>query len=791
MRRGAKRCNTDLGPPPLFKLHLSRQSPPVGEVGQIVGANATARPLAVRQALFGAALLLGAALVFWAELLSSRLLLPLLGGGASVWNTALVFFQVALLGGYLYAHASVRWGRSRFVALLHPALLVAAALFLPITAPRLSPPGGANPILWQLSALALMVGAPFVVLAGTASLLQSWFARLDGPAARDPYFLYAASNLGSLGALVSYPTLIEPNLSLVSQGALWTVGYLALAALVLACAIAAIVAPRNVEPAEPEDAAAAMPALDRGWQKRARWLVLAFVPSSLLLGVTSHLTMNIAAAPLFWAIPLALYLLSFVLAFQTLVPLPERWTSWLQAVLMAALALTFLSGESGPSLPLFGLNLAAFFATALLCHQMLARLRPPPARLTEFYLFVALGGALGGVFNALIAPVVFSRVIEYPLILVLACMLRPGRLPDRKDWPAALLDTVLPALLLGGILALMDVAKLDFTDLNGPAQVIVLLIGLVVFALQARPLRFALTVGALIVAGAGTSGELGPEIAHARNFYGILRVDNHATPPMRVLINGTIEHGAQSLDPARRLQPLSYYHPAGPLGQLFARIGGGPLTQDVAVVGLGAGSVACYAHAGERWTFFEINPAVVAIARNPALFTFLRDCPARPTVVLGDARLSLERQPNGAFGVIILDAFSSDAIPTHMLTREAMQLYLAKLKPDGLVVFHISNQFLDLAPVVEGIAHAEGLTARLFSDPHAINADSDSAAQSTDYQDASDWVVVARSPADLAPIANDTRWRDLSPSPRVRVWTDDYADVFDAFLRRQEISPSP
>ncbi len=741
------------------------------------------------QALFAAALLLGAALIFWAELLCSRLLLPLLGGGASVWNTALVFFQIALLGGYLYAHASVRWGRGRSAALLHPALLLAAALFLPITAARLPPPvGGANPILWQLSALALMVGPPFVVLAGTASLLQSWFARLDGPAARDPYFLYAASNLGSLGALVTYPTLIEPNLRLVSQSALWTVGYLVLAALVLACAI---VAAGNAEPAESADAAPAAPALDGGWLLRARWLVLAFVPSSLLLGVTGHLTMNIAAAPLFWVIPLALYLLSFVLAFQTLVPLPERWTSWLQAVLMAALALTFLSGESGPSLPLFALNLAAFFATGLLCHQMLARLRPPPARLTEFYLFVALGGALGGVFNALIAPVVFSRVVEYPLILVLACMLRPGALPTRKDWPAALMDTVLPALLLGGILALMDVGKLDFTDLNGAAQVIVLLVGLVVFALRARPVRFALAVGALIVAGAGTSGELGPEVAHARNFYGILRVDNHATPPMRVLINGTIEHGAQSLDPARRLQPLSYYHPAGPLGQLFGRIGGGPLTQDVAVVGLGAGSVACYAHAGEHWTFFEINPAVVAIARNPALFTFLRDCPAKPNVVLGDARLSLGRQPNGAFGLIILDAFSSDAIPTHMMTRQAMQLYLAKLKPGGLVVFHISNQFLDLAPVVEGVAHAEGLTARLFSDPHAINADSDSAARSTDYQDASDWIVVARRPTDLAPIANDTRWRDLSPSPRVRVWTDDYADVFDAFLRRQEISPSP
>jgi hypothetical protein len=484
------------------------------------------------KALFAAALLLGAALIFWAELLTARLLLPLLGGSASVWNTTLVFFQVALLAGYLYAHASVRWATHRYGVLLHPALLLVAALMLPISMRGLAAPtGGENPILWQLAALSIMVGPPFVILAGTASLLQAWYARLGAAGSRDPYFLYAASNLGSLAALVSYPTLIEPNLRLATQNGFWTAGYLGVAALTAACAVVAGLAGSGAAPAtEPPATTAEEGDRRTRWLQRARWVVLAFVPSSLLLGVTTHLTMNIAAAPLFWVIPLALYLLSFVVAFQSLVPLPERWTGWLQAVLLVALALTFLNGEAGPSLALFALNLAAFFTTALLCHQMVARQRPPPARLTEFYLLIALGGALGGVFNALLAPVIFSRVIEYPLILVLACLLRPGALPSRKAWPAAVLDLAVPGALLGALLALMHFAAVDFTDLNGDAQVLVMVGGLIVFATQARPVRLALAIGALILAGANTTGETGPEVANARNFYGILRVVNRSAP---------------------------------------------------------------------------------------------------------------------------------------------------------------------------------------------------------------------------------------------------------------------
>ena len=740
--------------------------------------------------LFAVALLVGAGLLFLVELLTARLLLPLLGGSAAVWNTSLVFFQVALLAGYLYAHASARWLRGRFLPFLHPALLLVAAAILPVSVARLGAPSG-DPLIWELGALTIMIGPPFVVMAGTASLLQAWYARSGAADARDPYYLYAASNFGSLAALVAYPTLIEPNLTLRTQSAAWTVGYAVLVVITAVCALLAArfaAAPAAPTPEVQETPAAA----PRPWLTRLRWLVLAFVPSSLLLGVTSHLTMNVAAAPLLWAVPLTLYLLSFVVAFQRLVPVPAAWTAGAQAALVVVLALTLLNGEAGPSLPLFGINLAAFFATALLCHQEAARLRPEAARLTEFYLVIAAGGALGGMFNALIAPIAFDRVVEYPLMIVAAALLRPGPLPGRKHGLAAALDLAVPAALLLALLALILAGGLDFSDFNGDAQIFILLAGLIVFTMHRRPVRFALALAALILAGSWPSGwDARHEIARSRNFYGILRVVDRADPARRVLINGTIDHGTQSLDPARRLQPLSYYHPNGPLGQLFARIGGGPDTQSVALVGLGTGTIACYAHAGERWTYFEINPAVVRIASNPKLFTFLRDCPGHPGIVMGDARLSIARLPDHSLTLIVLDAFSSDAIPTHLMTREAMQLYLQKLTPGGLVVFHLSSQFLDLAPVVGAVARSMGLEARLFSDPHATDDAGANATTGTDYQDASDWAVVARTPADLEPVAGDDRWRPIRAAPGVRVWTDDYSDVFDAFLRRQRVSPSP
>jgi SAM-dependent methyltransferase len=740
--------------------------------------------------LFSLTLFLAAALLFSIQLLTSKMLLPILGGSASVWNTCLVFFQLALLLGYLYAHGASRWLPHRTVMLAHPALLIVAALTLPVAVAGLAPPpSDASPVPWLLGTLLVTVGPPFIILSATAPLLQDWFSRSGDRAARDPYFLYAASNLGSLIGLVTYPSIVEPHLRLAEQSRWWADGYGLLVLLTAACAVA-ILAPRRPRDRDLEIGASAPPSVPGGdWLRRLRWVLLAFVPSSLLLGVTSHLTTDVAAAPLFWVVPLTLYLLSFVLAFQRLWPIPDTATRPLQALLMVALAVMLLTDQSGEPIPLFAVHLAAFFMTALLCHQELARLRPPVRRLTEFYLLVSVGGALGGVFNALVAPLVFSSVVEYPLVLVLACLVRPGALPRiGQPWPAVG-DVVLPALLLGLILWLQRDTPLDLTDLSSTATALVaVLAALAVFAAQSRPVRFGLGIAALVGGGA-IIADSDPVLLRVRNFYGVVKVIEQEPPAMHVLMHGTTTHGAQDLDAADRLKPLSYYHHDGPLGQLFEAVGGTRLTRRVAVVGLGAGTIACYAHPGEQWTFFEINPAVVAIARDRALFTFLGDCPAHPDIVLGDARLSLAAQPAASFDMIILDAFTSDAIPIHLMTRDAVRLYLDRLRPDGLLVFHISNRYLALAPVLGDIAGSLGLSARRWSDDDAQSSGAESTgegdvpADAASQKDASEWVVLARAEPDLAPIADDERWEALDPTPGDAVWTDDYSNLLGTFLR--------
>jgi hypothetical protein len=737
------------------------------------------------QILFGVTLFLGAALLFWVQLFLAKMLLPVLGGSAAVWNTCMVFFQIALLLGYLYAHGAVRWLPTRLNVFLHLVLLLAAAALLPVSLAGIgTPPTEANPILWLLRSLVGVVGLPFVVLAGTAPLLQAWFARLGRRASRDPYFLYAASNLGSLVALVAYPTAIERLLPVHGQSRDWAVLYLALVGLTALCGAVAVWRSKPSDaPAMTTAAPAAVEPRWREWRHRLRWLALAFVPSSLLLGVTTHLTTDVAAVPLFWVVPLVLYLLTFVLAFQQTVPLPQRMIWRLQALLVVPLAVTLLAQQSDEAIPLFALHLTAFFATALACHGELARTRPPAAELTGFYLVVSTGGALGGVFNALLAPLVFPDVFEYPLVLVFACLLRPvisatsEIAPSRSRRAAALMiDLLGPAALLALLVWIQRHTPLDLTDTSGVGVFLVLLLaGLAVFAAQGRPLRFGFGVGALIICGIMINN-YGDVLKRARNFYGVLSVIEQETPPMHVLMHGTTTHGEQSLDPARRRQPLSYYHQDGPLGQFFNAVGGTKATKRVAVVGLGAGSVACYAHAGEDWTFFEINPAVVTIARDPSLFGFLADCPARPNIVMGDARLSLGQAADASFDMIILDAFTSDAIPVHLMTREAVELYLQKLRRGGILVFHISNRFLDLAPVLSAIGTSLHLTGKHWSDEE--DADDESSGKSQ-----SEWVLIAREPNDLRAVDDDERWEDLAEGTPQSVWTDEYSNVLGTLIR--------
>ncbi len=733
------------------------------------------------QIVFSLTLFVSAALLFWVQLFASKMLLPVLGGGAAVWNTCMMFFQTALLLGYLYAHVTDRRLHGRFRTFLHPVLLLLAALVLPVSLHGIQlPAGDAKPLLWLLRTLLLILGAPFLVLAGTTPILQTWFAQAGQKSSHDPYFLYAASNLGSVIALLSYPTLVEPNLHLTQQSRCWTIGYFLLLGLTIVCAIAVSAKSRTAIAGQASlDVPAKAPDKPRAWM-RLRWILLSFAPSSLLLGVTTHLTTDVAAAPLFWVIPLVLYMLTFVLAFQRLFRIPGNIVAFVQATLIVALAVTLLSKPTGGGVSLFVLHLAAFFFTALICCLELVRLRPPAQYLTEFYLLMSLGGALGGMFNGCLAPLLFNDVIEYPLILVVACMLRPGVLPGRKIAWSTFADFAAPVFIFLLLVLLYRYTGLNFQDLSDSRSLIpVLIAAFVIFAFQQRPIRFGLGLAALITAGFMIS-DANHILTQSRNFYGVLKVFAENSPPLHVLYNGTTRHGSQAQDSAHRLQPLTYYHPEGPLGQLFAVIGGTSRTRRVALVGLGAGTVACYEKPGEQWTFFEIDPADVAIAENPALFTFLKDCPAHPDVVLGDARLSLARQPDRSYDMIILDAFTSDAIPIHLITREAVQLYLKKLSKGGLILFHITNRRLDLGPVVGNVIASLNLTAVRWYDGED---DGDGENDDASYKkDVSDWVIAARNVKDLKAIEDDDRWEFLPPSSGQGVWTDDYSNLLGALI---------
>ncbi len=725
--------------------------------------------------LFGSALLLSAGLLFLLEPLFARMALPLLGGAAAVWTTCVVFYQGVLLAGYLYAHLGRRTLGLRRQALLHLALLGLAALVLPFAIP----PGWIPPASAPAALLLLLlrtVALPFFLLAATGPLLQSWFAATAHPRASDPFFLYAASNVGSLAGLLVYPFLLEPRLTLRAQAVLWAVGYGALVALAVGCG--AFLLRRGGAEAARSDAAAGSDAPTLG--RRLRWLALALVPSSLVLGVTTYLSTDVVAIPLLWVIPLALYLVTFALAFARRPLVPGRVSLALQTgLLLAAASFVFASPtESSQLVSAAALHLLALFVTGLLCHGELAADRPGPERLTEFYLWVSAGGFLGGVLTSLLAPLLFSSILEYPLLLIAAALLRPrASRPRRKEvellgaglvalallaflflpgwWSGVRSGTGWGAVLVERILPSWVPYHLRFY------QVLLLAVGVLGGVLLARRrLGYSAAVAALVAMSALAFADRDGVIHRERSFYGVHRVVEAAG--RRTLYHGSTVHGLQSDRPGERGEPLAYYDRRGPLGQASAVVEQrGRL--EVGMVGLGVGAAAALIRPGSRITFFELDPVVVRIATSPRLFSFLADCQGEAEVVVGDARLSLRRVPR-SFDLLAIDAFSSDSVPIHLLTREALRLYLERLAPRGILLFHISSRYLALAPMLAELAARAGLAARL-SLPR--EPDGPNIARST-------WLAMAREEAVLAPL----RWRPVVRDPRVRAWSDDDASLF-------------
>ena len=716
--------------------------------------------------LFAATLFLSSFLMFAIEPLVAKRMLPVLGGAPMVWNGCVVFFQTVLLVGYGTAHVLTRWfGPSRRL-LVYSGLAMASLGLLHLNIDTTSAASATSaPLAWLLSTLVSAIGAAFLVLAISASVLQSSLASSGHDSAHDPYFLYVASNAGSLAALIAYPLVIEPWLGLGQQASVWALAYFAFACLLLVCAVVSRFALGGPASARVQlDPADASPARDITWRDRVRWCVLACLPSSLMLGVTTLLTTDVAPIPLLWVVPLALYLLTFIVAFSRWQASATALANRLFPIALLPLSVIMLLHFGVPIAVALVLHLVPFFLAALLCHGQLALSRPHARHLTEFYFWLAFGGMVGGLFNTLFAPMLFSRVVEYPLALAVVTALRPAS-PTPVRWSSV--DVWLPvgtlALIVGLHVLPVKPESLRFV-LPAMAALVVLTL-----ARSRQRWTYSAVVGAMLLASPWASAYGASTLYRERTFFGIYAVtDDHHQH--HVLTHGTTIHGMQSLDPRRRDEPLTYYHRTGPFGDIIAAGSRWREPAQIGAIGLGVGTLAAYRAPQRQWTFYEIDPAVERIARTDRWFTFLADCGAACRVILGDARLSLAADRDTRYQLIVLDAFSSDAIPMHLLTNDAMRVYLAHLAPHGLLAFHISNRHLALSGVVGRLGAANGLAAldRL-----------DIATGSSPMPDktSSEWVVMGRSHDDLGPLAQSPAWSIPPVTPATPLWTDDFSSI--------------
>lgn len=729
-----------------------------------------------RGLLFGLTLFVSAGLVFSVQPMVARRVLPALGGSPFVWTTCVLFFQVTLVFGYALAHGIAKLRRGWWQVLAIGGLLAAAMASLPLVLNPADLDGLAKqpaPVLGLLGILTRWVGFPCLALSATAPLLQHWFSRgeRETDSAPDPYRLYAASNAGSLLALMAYPLWVERTFSTPRQFQLWGQGVFGLAGLVALCARVngwRWTGSIEVPPSQGEPGAT--------WKNRLAWGTLALVPSVLMLGVTAHLTTDLAAVPLLWVVPLGLYLVSMILAFAGRSEGRGDRSARLLPVLVVLTAVVL--GVGLVQLYWLPLHLLTLFVAAYVAHCDLAARRPATSSLTSYYLAIAVGGALGGAFCALIAPRLFDRRVEYPLALLASCLVLVFRKGAIGAEPLVGRALALPATV--GITTALLVANVGglAESLLGVALTVVAC-GLALLAFRSpgrRPLRFGLTVGALLGASGLASGVNGRILFRERNAFGVLTVTEAVDSNDHRLFHGSTLHGQQSLDPDRRMVPLTYFTRSGPIGQVFGAFRGkAPLR--VGVTGVGVGTLAAYAEPEDEWTFYEIDPAVIRLATDPRFFTYLGNSRAlKLSIKPGDARLSVVAEPDGHFDLLILDAFNSDAIPVHLLTREAVALYRRKLKPGGRLVFNLSNRYLDLAAVIAGLAADAGWSATVRVDAVVTPA------EAAEGKRGSIWGVMAASEAGLGGLTEEPGWRTPTPRRGTRVWTDDETPLF-GFIR--------
>lgn len=727
--------------------------------------------------LFLLTILTGSFLLFLVQPMVARMALPRLGGAPAVWNSAMLVYQALLLGGYAYAHRLSREG-PRKQAAIHIGLLLLAALWLPLGLASFQPPANGSPIFWVPWLLAASIGPLFFAVAAQAPLMQRWYGLAGNEG--EPYALYAASNVGSFAGLVAYPLLVEPFMPLKEQNWLWTAIYVVLVLAVVACARLLWLTRHDSAPA----LAVASASSTISWQRRLYWILLAAVPSGLMLSTTSHLTTDLMAMPLVWVIPLGLYLLSFSVAFAA----NQRPAFWISkfaplGLMIAGAVVFFVWGKAAIN----GLtaSLSLLFVVAVSLHNAMYRARPEAAQLTSFYLMMSLGGVIGGFFCAIVAPLIFDWTWEHPILILLAALLLPQQryftLGEEEFFGAngtRILMFAIGALALA--IGIYGGTQMPVESTPDKIILLVVIIGIGIIVVGQR-LAFALVVGALMFANGGWFNmKQTLDGVRMRSYFGTYTVNASQSGRVRWLNHGTTMHGMQLLDEPTK--PISYYPATSGVGIAITKAADlfGPHAS-IGVVGLGTGTLACYRRPGQNWQFFEIDPLIVEIARDRKIFSFIDRCAPDVPITLGDARLTLVDVPQGSFDILALDAFSSDSIPLHLLTKEAFAVYRRAIKPDGLLLVHISNRYIDLNPVVAAEARTGGWYA-------ALRHDSPTEKLIAEGSRASQWIALSPNEAKLAQLTgavaekktryyNSEQWIKLDSPDGIRPWTDDYASV--------------
>jgi spermidine synthase len=735
--------------------------------------------------VFAATLFTSAFLIFAVQPMASKMLLPLLGGSPSVWNTAMVFFQAMLLAGYAYAHFVAKYLPLKMQAILHLALLIVFTCVLPLALPvDAQAPEESGQALWQLGVMLTSIGGPFFVLAASAPLFQHWFASSGHEDAENPYFLYAISNTGSMLALLGYPLLAEPLLTLTQQTHTWFYGYIVLIGLTAASAWLVRGGTKPIPPLnDGGDGAVIKP------YSRLLWIALSFIPSSLMLGVTSLITTDIASAPFLWVLPLTIYLATFIAAFARKQLFDIVVTRNLTAYLIALSIFMFmLSSFVMLKAVMVGVHLLTFFFCGLLCHSELAKARPSTSHLTEYFLLISVGGVLGGIFNALIAPLIFLTPVEYPLVLGIVGIviwIGSATIPAIKGKFNQLEDKARPKKLMAIdvlmiVLGLGLIAATYYIDNNriqmfGAFAIFVFLLCTVLN----RP-AFTITAFVALLLFHSPLWSTGKKLmALDRNYFGVIKV--YEQYGYNFLFHGTTLHGAQSRHEGYEKTPLTYYNPQSPAADLFRFLKERGGSQKVAALGLGIGSIACFTDRGRTFDFYEIDPDVVKVAENPEYFSFLSGCGSPYKIIMGDARMKIGQAPDRSYNLIFIDTFSSDNIPVHMMTKNAFKTYIKKLSGNGIIAVHISNRHLDLRGPLAAIAKDLGLTMYYKSVmPKKTPGDVSSVFTVSRY------VVMAKDAKTIAPLMEKDAWTTYTMNKDQKVWTDDYANMLGTMFILQE-----